>query len=204
MSAVLTAPFPPTTIIPQRLSPRRPLTCADVAALPESLPSGDVRYELDNGELIVMPPPGDMHGAIQLNLGTELKLQGERRGLGKARSEVGVILWRDPDRLVGADAAFIAQKSLPLKVSSEGYLETIPDLVVEVRSKNDTLEELENKVRDYLTAGVRVVWVVDAVSRTVTASRPGAPPRVWTDDETLTVEDIIPGFRVDIADLLRT
>jgi len=183
---------------------RRLLTCADVAALPESLPSGDVRYELDNGELIVMPPPGDIHGAIQLNLGAELKLQGERRGLGKARTEVGVILWRDPDRLVGADAAFIARQSLPLKVSSEGYLETIPDLVVEVRSKNDTVEELEDKVHDYLTAGVRVVWVVDHNSRTVTESRSGTPQRVWADDETLTCEDIIPGFRADIAELFRT
>ena len=69
--------------------------------------------------------------------------------------------WRNPDRLVGADAVFIANSSLPIRESSEGYLETIPDLVVEVRSKNDTLPAVQRKVDDYLTAGVKVVWVVD-------------------------------------------
>ncbi len=39
-------------------------TAADVAALPRGLPSGDVNYELDNGKLIVMPPPGNLHGGL--------------------------------------------------------------------------------------------------------------------------------------------
>src|SRR5947209_18961416 len=89
-------------------APARPLTVADLAALPAELPSGPVRFELDNGRLIVMPPPGDLHGAVDAKLQAELVYQGERRGLGKARSEVGVILWRDPDRVVGPDAVFIA------------------------------------------------------------------------------------------------
>ena len=64
---------------------------------PGEVPSGTVLYELDNGRLIAMPPPGDLHGAYELNIGAALKYQGERRGFGKARSgEVGVILRRNP------------------------------------------------------------------------------------------------------------
>ena len=65
-------------------------TIADLLVLPTDLPSGTVDYELDNGRLLTMDPPGDIHGSVQANLVTELTIQGERRGHGKARSEVGI------------------------------------------------------------------------------------------------------------------
>src|SRR5262249_34274189 len=110
--------FPPLGLPP---SPRL-LTVADVAALPSELPSGPVCYELNNGVLVIMPPPGDIHGAVELNVGTELKVQGERRGHGKARSgDVTVILQRNPDHVFGADAVFISNARLPIRRSKEGY-----------------------------------------------------------------------------------
>jgi Uma2 family endonuclease len=191
------------------LSPPEPyvhlLTAADLAALPSELPSGPVVYELDNGRLVIMAPPGDLHGAVELNVGAQLKVQGEQRGLGKARSgDVGVILWRHPDRVVGADAVFIANRNLPLQLSPEGYLETLPDLVFEVRSKNDSVPAVQRKVNDYLRAGVRVVWVADPEAQTVTAHRPGCEPEVLGPDDTLTVEDVIPGFRMAVRDVFVT
>lgn len=192
--SVPTAPAPPAIKL---------LTIADVAALPRTLPSGDVRYELADGRLIVMPPPGDIHGAVQLNIATQLKLQGEFRGLGRARTEVGVILRRNPDRLTGPDAVFITAALLPLRRSPEGYLETIPELVVEVRSPNDTGPEVQAKVDEYLAAGVRVVWVADPATQTVTANRPNQPPQVFGPADALTVPDVIPGFQVPVADLFR-
>lgn len=186
------------------LFPERLLTVADLAALPDELPSGPVRYELDNGRLLIMPPAGDIHGATESNLVTELKIQGERRGLGKVRSgEVGIVLWRNPDRVVGADAIFVAKESLPIQLSKEGYLETIPDLVVEVRSKNDSKPEVRAKVKDYLKAGVRVIWVVDPKKQTVTAYRQGRKPQVFKTKDTLTVEDVIPGFHMLVAEVFR-
>jgi Uma2 family endonuclease len=180
----------------------RLFTAADLAVLPAQLPSGPVLWELDNGRLVAMPPPGDIHGALESNLATQLKVQGEHRGLGKARSgDVGIILWRYPDRVVGADAAFIANRSLPIRRSPEGYLETIPDLVVEVRSKNDTQPEIDHKVNDYLQAGVHVVWVADPDAQTVTAYRPGLAPQVFGPQDTLMVDDVIPGFRMPVRDV---
>jgi Uma2 family endonuclease len=150
-----------------------------------------------------MAPPGDMHGASQSNFSTELKIQGERGGHGKARTEVGVVLWRNPDRVVAPDAAFIAKHSLPIRLSPEGYLETIPELVVEIRSKNDTPVYLNRKIEDYLTAGVQVVWLADPETRTITVHRPGRSPEVLTANQQLTVEDIIPGFSANVGELFR-
>src|SRR3954451_21499362 len=85
----------------------RLFTAADLAAMPSELPSGPVRYELHHGRLITMPPPGDVHGAVDSNMICALKSQGEHRKFGKTRSEVGVLLARNPDHLMGPDAAFI-------------------------------------------------------------------------------------------------
>jgi Uma2 family endonuclease len=177
---------------------------ADVAAMPDEVPSGPVLYELDNGRLIMMAPPGGYHGAHESNVITQLKIQGEFRGLGKARSgDVGIVLWRNPDRLVGADAAFICNSSLPIRLSPEGYLETIPDLVAEIRSKNATDPEVLHKIEDYLRAGVRVVWDIDPKRRTVTAYRRDQAPQVFTEEDTLTIEDVIPGFRMAVRDVFQ-
>jgi Uma2 family endonuclease len=193
-----------TLPVTQLFPPGRLLTIDDVAELPRELPSGDVSYELDEGRLLVMAPPGDLHGSVQGNLVAELKIQGERRKLGKARAEVGVILWRGRDTLRGPDAAFIANCSLPIQVSKHGYLETMPDLVGEILSKNDKPYKVRRKVKQYLKAGVRAVWVVDPEKRTVTEFRRDTKPRVFRNGDELTVEDIIPGFSVQVKTLLET
>ena len=110
----------------------RLLTAADLALFPTDLPSGHVDYELDQGKLVLTTPPGNEHGHVQLRIGSQLLIQGEAAGHGRAWTEVGVILRREPDRVVCPDAAFATKEHLPVRTSPEGYLETIPDLVVEV------------------------------------------------------------------------
>lgn len=149
-----------------------------------------------------MVPPGNVHGSVQAKIATELVIQGERKGLGKAWSEVGVILWRDPDRVVGADAAFVTNESLPVRESPEGYLETIPELVVEIRSKNDTAAYIERKVQDYLTAGVTVVLVVNPASRTADVYRPSGEPVSIREDDEIDIDDVIHGFKLSLGQVL--
>jgi len=180
------------------------LTVADLAEMPGDLPSGDVKYELDNGRLIVTPPPGSEHGSTQLAIGSSILQHVEQHDLGRVWVETGVVLWRDPDRCVGPDVTFIAQHRLPPTLSAEGYLETIPDLVVEVRSKNDTKPFLKRKADDYLKAGVRLVWVVEPEAQCATEYRPGVPPRALAATETLACDDVLPGFRLSLAELFRT
>jgi Uma2 family endonuclease len=150
-----------------------------------------------------MTPPGDLHGAIEAVLVEALRVFGVRAGHGRVRSgESGIVLGRDPDHVLGADAAFIGNDRLPIHRSDEGYLLTIPHLVVEVRSKNDTLAALGRRAQDYLHAGVVVVWVVDPIHRNIIEYRSGVEPRIWAEQDTLTVEDIIPGFRQSVAEVL--
>jgi Uma2 family endonuclease len=182
----------------------RLLTAADLAALPSDLPSGSVRYELDAGRLIIMPPPRDVNGSVEAKFTATFIYEGDRRGLGKTRcGEVGIVLWRDPDRVVGADVVFIANRSLPIRESPEGYLETIPDLVVEVLSKSDKQPRVLKKVEDYLIAGVHLVGVADPSRRAVTAYRRGQEPAVLTEDDRLTIGEIIPGLELPVREVFQ-
>ncbi len=168
--------------------------------MPSELVGGTVKYELCDGELVTMAPPGDTHGRRQAKIISYLMTEAEDRGLGEVRGEVAVILRRNPDRVVGPDAAFILTASLPAQVSDEGYLETIPELVVEVRSKNDTNPEIVLKADEYFRAGVRAVWVIDPVARTVADHRPDSSVQIFREADTLTC-DLLPGFGVPVARL---
>ena len=182
---------------------QRLFTAADVAAMPERLPSGDVRYELHHGRLVVMAPPGATHGNLQSRFGAALTTQGEQKGHGKAYTEVGTLLARNPDHLVGADVAFITNRSLPARETPEGYLETIPELVVEIRSKNDTAAEIKDKAADHVRYGVQLVWIVDPEPELVIEHRRNATPKTYKKADILTCEDIIPGFQLPLAEFFR-
>jgi Uma2 family endonuclease len=150
-----------------------------------------------------LAPPGGDHGSAQSKLSAYLFLHGELAGHGKAYGEVGIVLRRNPDRLVAPDACFVANASLPVKLSSEGYLETIPEVVVEVRSKNDTVAEMERKACEYLVAGAKLVWVIDPVGSVAVVYQAGHAPRTLGPADELTDDGIILGFRLSVADALR-
>jgi Uma2 family endonuclease len=177
----------------------RLFTAADLITFPTEVPSGSVDYELDDGRLVFMVPAEYDHGFTQSEIVTELKLQGQRLGYGRAVTEIGVKIAKNPDTVLVPDVAFIAKANLPLRKSPEGYLETIPDLVVEVRSKNDSAPYIAKKVAKYLAAGVGMVWVADSTSRTITAHRPNGDLRVYEESESLSSDEPIPGFRLRVA-----
>lgn len=145
-----------------------------------------------------MTPPGDIHGRKQGKAIVILSNHAEDKGLGEYRGEVMVILRRNPDRAVAPDAMFLTTDQFPVKHSKEGYLETIPKLVVEVKSKNDSWPEIESKVNEYLSAGVELVWALDTPTKSIRAySSTGI--QVFAATDTVTAP-FLPGFAVPVAD----
>jgi Uma2 family endonuclease len=104
---------------------------------------------------------------------------------------------------VAPDVAFIANKSLPVRMSPEGYLETIPELAVEIRSKGDSAEFVRRKVEHYLQAGVEVAWVIDPLKSTVTIHGADGATRELGEADVLTLPTIIPDFSLPVADVFR-
>lgn len=108
-----------------------------------------------------------------------------------------------PNLVRKPDAAFVrAGRGDPVETGIDtGYALLPPDVVVEVLSPNDTAFEVDRKVREYLRAGVRLVWVAYPESRAVHIYRQSGGAAVLDDTATLTGEDVLPGFEVPVARL---
>lgn len=175
---------------------------ADLTALPEELVGVEVSWELWDGELVALAPPNETHSVIANRIGGELFLQGEKAGLGRATGEVGIVLGGESgETAVGADAAFRTREQVPSPRSPEGYMQTVPAIVVEVRSPSNRVGRVREKVERYLAEGARLVWDVDPERRQVTAHRPNEAPQVFVETDTLTAEGIIPEFSLPLQEL---
>lgn len=107
----------------------------------------------------------------------------------------------DPDKVRRADVSFIRFGRLPREQPPEGHIRIAPDLAVEVVSPNDLAYDVDSKVEDYLQAGVRLVWVVNPVTRTVRVHHPDGPGATLPADGDLAGGDVLPGFHCPIRDL---
>ncbi len=173
------------------------LTAEDLLCMPED----DFRYELLDGVLVKMSPPGALHGSVGGNAHALLWLYLRQHPIGRVFDEVGVILRRNPDRVRAPDVSFLAAERIPAGGIPRGYLEVVPDLVIEVLSPTDRRREVEEKIHEWLQGGARIVWLLDPDRRTVTVYEGGRPPRVLSESETLTAEPVLPGFSVPVGEL---
>ncbi len=160
------------------------------------------RVELVRGEVIATAPAGAVHGEIAMTLGALIYafVRANRLGVVYA-AETGFVLARDPDTVRAPDVAFVAAERAAQQRSSTGFFEGPPDLAVEVVSPNDTAEDVEAKVLDYLTAGAHMVWVVRPRTRTVTVYRSLREVQVLRPGDTLDGGDVLPGFTAPVETL---
>jgi Uma2 family endonuclease len=100
------------------------------------------------------------------------------------------------------DVSFISHPRLPADWLEAGFFTIAPDLVVEVLSTNDTAYEVDRKITDYLSVGVRLIWEVNPVERTVMVHRLDGTVQKLHDQDPLRGENVIPGFQCKVADFL--
>ena len=160
------------------------------------------RRELVRGEIRTMAPAGFEHGAIEVNVLTLLAGHVKQKNLGVVvGGETGFVLARNPDVVRGADIAFVRRDRIPTTGFPVKFWEGPPDLAIEIISPSDTLQEVEEKVDDYLNAGTRMVWVINPRRRTVTVSRAESATLVLRASDLLDGQDVVPGFSCKVADI---
>lgn len=175
----------------------KPLTAEEFFALPDD----GRRLELVRGEITVMSNPGLRHGEVQLNLGSLLKAFLRETKLGRVFVESGLVTERDLDTVRGPDVSYYSKERLPLDLDVVGYHDQPADLCVEVKSPSNSMRELRDKAKEYLFAGVRMVWIIDPEDRTATVITDPLESRTLEADATLDGGDVLPGFSCKVADL---
>lgn len=164
-------------------------------------PKDGRRYELVDGEIVAMSPAGLRHGAIAIELSTLLNAVVRRDGLGRCFD--GQTGFRLPSGNVRSpDIAFVQAARLPTGFMDDGFGEVVPDLAVEIVSPTDTERDVLGKVGEYLEAGVRLVWIVDPRRERAIVYRALTDVRSLSVDEELDGEDVVPGFRARLREVL--
>jgi len=168
----------------------------------EKLPDDGKLYELIDGELREMSPLTMWQGEVEVNLAMRLHTHVRGCALGCVSiGKVTFIVRRNPDRVRAADIAFIRRERVPPPEARQHMMEVIPDLVVEILSEHDTIEEVNDKIDAWLNAGVQMLWIVDPFRRTVTIYQPGHDPTLLGGHGILEGDPIIPGFRCPVAEI---
>lgn len=186
-------------------SPPKLMTTEELLAMPDDgverwLINGELREKRDTD----MTKRNRFHSRAMTRIARFLDVWSDSRPEPRGQvycGEIGVLLSRDPDSTVGVDVIYAAPDLAASQPDDTTLFEGVPTLVVEIFSPGNTLEEIDEKLDTYRSAGVPIVWLADPSDRTITVYRLGAKPELFNDTQDLTAEPHLPGFRVLVADL---
>ncbi|MBA4181950.1 MAG: hypothetical protein C0506_15270 [Anaerolinea sp.] len=172
------------------------LTADDFLLMPESEGA-----ELVDGEIAEVPM-GSISSLIAGELFGQLWTFLRQR---KARlllpQESGIAIWPGRNRVRKPDLTYVRSSRLPGGRLPEGWLTVVPDLVAEVVSPGDRVEDLEQKLAEYREAGIPLIWVIYPATRTAHVLGANRQRRELGQDGVLDGEDILPGFSIPLADI---
>jgi Uma2 family endonuclease len=154
-----------------------------------------ILYELNEGELITMTEPMPRHNRVRDRVARLAGNFVEERKLGEVFVETGYQLTPETVRI--PDVSFVPADRIR-EVDPDKRIQGAPALAVEVVSPTDLAEELTQKVKQYLAAGVKVVWVFYPKTREVQVFRADGGSFVRHEPETLEEPDLLPGFSLDL------
>jgi Uma2 family endonuclease len=184
---------------------RAPLDPDDVLDLP--LPDGVSGYELVDGKLAPVSPASLDHGWLIVEVGRRLANFVEEQGVpGRVYADAGFVMrlpW-DDRRLRGPDVAFVTEETLA-RFGDPGprFARFVPELAVEIDVSGGRKPGGRQRIRDYLHAGVRLVWDIHPHTRSATVYRQDGSAVELSGADGLDGEDVVPGFLLPLATLFR-
>ncbi len=160
----------------------------------------DLQLELTpTGELIIMPPTGGNTGKRNIDIEGQLWFWNRQTKLGIAfNSSTAFLLPNGAER--SPDAAWVNQARWDrLKPEEQDSFPPLcPDFAIELRSKSDNMEPLRRKMQEYIDNGLRLGWLIDTKNKKVEIYRPNQPVEVLDNPRTLSGEDVLPEFVLDL------
>lgn len=164
----------------------------------------DYRFERTaSGDLLIMPPTGSDTGRCNADITFQLQAWNRQNNLGIVfDSSAGFKLPNGADR--SPDASWVKRERWEALTpeQQEKFAPLCPDFVVELRSKSDSLKELQKKMQEYIANGACLGWLIDRKNQRVEIYRQGQDVEIIQSPSTLSGEDVLPRFVLDLKDIL--
>lgn len=185
---------------PERIRLCPPLGTATEQDLQDAIDEGPGLFELVDGTL-VGKAVGYEASFLTVYLAELLSAFVRARKLGRVSGPDGVMRL-NPGLLRAPDIAFASWKRFPGgRLPKVPFPDLVPDLAIEVLSPSNTHAEMKRKREEYLRSGVRLVWIVDPVARTVHVYAPRRKAVVLNATDTLDGGKVLPGFTLPLGEL---
>ncbi len=159
----------------------------------------DMKLERNKqGNLIVMAPTGGETGNFNADLNGQLYVWNRTSQSGKIfDSSTGFELPEGGDR--SPDVAWISLDKWEALTPEQrrGFLPLCPDFAVELMSRSDSWIQTQAKMVEYMESGCRLAWLLDPKGKRAAIYRVGKPPELLMAPDSLSGEDVLPGFVLD-------
>ena len=175
------------------------LTADDLYGLPDD----DNRHELVRGKLITMPPPSIRRSIVMGNVGRHISnFTDERSRPYLGGFQAAAYIAQNPDTVRAADYGIYHRHDLPDPLPDCPYIPgLIPELVVEVIEPGYGAARAAARARMWQDAGVRLVVMAYIAARAIDTHAADETVRRFAAGDTLTLEPVLPGFAVPVADI---
>ncbi|ABA20267.1 Protein of unknown function DUF820 [Trichormus variabilis ATCC 29413] len=169
------------------------------------------QMELVDGSILVMGPSDYISEEIGVEFARQLANWVRPRKLGRVTgSSAGFILPRletengieadiEKRNLRAPDVSFVRAERL--KISKRDFVELVPDLMVEIKSKSDHIKPLEEKIQLFLQLGCTVGILIDPDKLTLTVYRINQEPVILQNNDKLTLPDLLPGWELTVSEI---
>ncbi|MBF2016706.1 MAG: Uma2 family endonuclease [Rivularia sp. T60_A2020_040] len=154
------------------------------------------------GELIVIPPTGGETGRSNSNINSQIWFWNQQNQLGEVfDSSTGFILPSGANR--SPDVSWVEKSRWDAlsKQEKEKFIPLCPDFIIEIISPSDNLKKLQNKMLEYIENGCRLGWLIKRKKQEVEIYRPGKPVEILQLPQTLSGEDVLPGFVLNLQQI---
>ncbi len=177
------------------------LSEAEFLELAAKFPDATVEYTRD-GTITIMPPTDPESGASVNEVCKQLGVWADKTGRGVVSGPNAGFRFPDGSRR-SPDASWFdktrwreAKQSLKPR---QRFPVFAPDFVIEVRSPDDRIRPLREKMEEYIASGVQLAWLIDPKDRTVTIYRQGLAPEVLKNPASAAGEGPVKGFRLNLG-----
>src|ERR1035437_1836128 len=161
----------------------------------------ELRIEKDKHQnIIIMAPTGAETGNYNIKIATKVEIWNEKHNAGYSfDSNAGFTL---PDNSMRSPDVSWIEKDRWKNISREDrkrFAHICPDFVIELVSESDSLKETMKKMEAWIENGCRLAWLIDPENRTTHIYKPMTKPATLPFTETLSGENVLPGFELKFA-----
>ena len=163
----------------------------------------DLRFERTaSGELIIMSPTGSITSDRNSDLNYQLRRWSRKNKLGKTfDSSGGFKLPNGAERSPDASWVKMERWDALTEKEKERFAPLCPDFVVELMSPSDTLEKTRAKMQEYMENGAVLGWLINRKHKQIEIYRPNQKVEILESPQTISGEDVLPGFILDLAEI---